>query len=393
MAVTKRKLSGYKKKAKPRRSKKQTGKRRILSRKPAKRQRNQRKYGTHRAIAHSRLLRQAASLRQPAGQELAWAGQAYAAGQLAAKQRLGAESGGHQAVIDAALQQSWTEWFSAHKPPGMSWLAYTKASSRFASGFAPEHSQADKERILLPTAKSVAAIVCVKNEEETISMVLKELLRIPFHELIFIVNGSTDGSFRSIRQCPKTMILHYPEPLGHDVGRALGAKLSQADILLFLDGDIPILAEKLLPFIHAVEQGMDIALNDISPFLPVFSRRDHVSKMKQFLNRTVCGSDLGVSSMTAIPHAVSRRAIETLGTRELMVPPKAQALARQHGLKVGAPCSVDVISSNKVRDTNSGPGNKMHDFIIGDHLEALNAAMERSGARLGFPDTIRNRIS
>ena len=210
-------------------------------------------------------------------------------------------------------------------------------------------------------------------------------------ELIVVLNGCTDGSLAVVRAIPGVTIVHYPEPLGHDVGRAAGAAVADADILLFLDGDLAIPARSLAPFVDAVRRGADVALNGLGRKLGPFSRWDEVTRMKAFLNRALGRPDLGAASMTAVPHALSRRALERIGAASLAVPPKAQALALASGLDVRIAGSVDVISRNRLRAANTGRGNPVSRMILGDHIEALRTVMDGAGPRLGLPDASRRR--
>lgn len=247
--------------------------------------------------------------------------------------------------------------------------------------------------VSIPLDRSVGVVVTAMNEEGTIGKVLGELNRLPLHEVIVVINGSTDGTYREARQAvgPNGLILHYPEPLGYDVGRAVGARAAQSDILLFLDGDFAVPAEQLVPFILAVGRGADVALNNLKPYGGMFAHRDDVSMMKEFLNRSLGRAELGMNSMTAVPHALSRKAVETIGYARLAVPPLAQAAAIRNGLKMTSPGSVNVYRSNRVRQQNTGERNPVARMIVGDHLEALIGPMESEGSRLGYPDGIRKR--
>jgi len=248
-------------------------------------------------------------------------------------------------------------------------------------------------KLFAPPTRTVSAILSVYNEEDSLEAVLHELMKLQVHEIILVMNGCTDRSFEIARMVPKAKIIHYPDPIGHDVGRAIGAKMAVSDILLFLDGDIPIPAHALAPFVHAVQQGVDVALNDITPYLSTFDHRDDLSHCKEFLNRSLGRGDLKVNSMTAVPHALSRRAVETIGYRHLMVPPKAQAIAMMRGLRVEVCCSVNVIERNKARKTNVGHVNPVAELIIGDHLEAIREAIDVLGSRMSLPDHSRKRIA
>ncbi|MCS7458821.1 glycosyltransferase family 2 protein [Paenibacillus doosanensis] len=290
-----------------------------------------------------------------------------------------------------ALNRLWLRRANGVGRIGAGWRRYEEAAKGYVNGYFRGKRKPPRDWLMMPTGKSVAAIVTVMNEERTIGSVMSELKRLPLEEIYVIVNGSSDRSFEKAREHPSATVLFYPEPLGHDVGRAVGAKMAQSEILLFLDGDIQLSAERLLPFISAVDRGTDVALNDISPFLGLFYNRDQVTYMKQFLNVALGRNDLQANSMTAVPHALSRRAVETIGIASLMVPPKAQALAVHHGLQIRSACSVDVVRRNRVRNNNIGPMNHVAELIVGDHLEALKLIGDLKGERMAFADTMRKR--
>lgn len=289
------------------------------------------------------------------------------------------------------LNGRWCDWATANGVAGLKWGAYHDIAGRFAAGFQSAIGARLHRPALVPTRKTIGAVVTAMNEEKAIPGVLEQLARLPLDETVVVVNGSADQTFWSTRNLSGGIVVHVMRPLGHDVGRALGAKLLRTDIVLFLDGDFPIYAEHLVPFLYAVDRGADVALNDITPFIDVFSSRDPVTIVKELLNRALGRSDLAANSMTAVPHALSRKAIETIGCPNLIVPPKAQALAIRRGLRVETAGSVDVISKNRVRDKNSGRDNPVSHLIVGDHLEALGQLMSLEGARLTAADTIRNR--
>ncbi|WP_256257614.1 MULTISPECIES: glycosyltransferase family A protein [unclassified Paenibacillus] len=295
--------------------------------------------------------------------------------------------------LHRALNRRWAERLRHWEGSRRNWSRYRSMSEGYLHGFFVGRKEAVPDWVLSPVEQSIAVVITAMNEEATIGRTIREAVRLGADEVIVVVNGSTDRTYERASQHAEAKIVHYPHPLGHDVGRAVGARLATADIVLFLDGDIPIRAERLVAFVHAVSRGMDIALNDISPYLGSFSRRDQVTQVKQFLNLSLGRPDLKANSLTAVPHAMSRAALEALGPELLMVPPKAQAAALLQGLSVGAPASVDVIRRNKRRKGNQGALNRVARLIIGDHLEALKLAGEKAGARLCFPDTQRARIT
>ncbi|CAM3429267.1 glycosyltransferase family 2 protein [Marinicrinis lubricantis] len=290
----------------------------------------------------------------------------------------------------SSIQECWLSWLDRNQQGIWTWDVWKKVSESYMRGFETAYGLSSG-RLLRPTTKSVAAIVTVMNEETTLPPLLRELDRFSPDELIIVVNGSTDNSHSVASQHPNARIVYYEQALGHDVGRAVGAMASSADILLFLDGDITVDAEELLPFIYAIEQGTDIALNDLTPYIGMFHQRDGVSIVKEFLNRSLGRADLSVNSMTAVPHAMSRKALDVIGCHMLMVPPKAQSVAIMNGLIVGHGGSVNVFQKNRQRETNQGQSNLVADLIIGDHMEALHTTMKSGSPRFNFADSIRKR--
>ncbi len=269
---------------------------------------------------------------------------------------------------------------------------YIPVMKAFVEGYFSTRSfDETRNWVLLPTHKKVAAVVMAMNEELSIQSTIQELERMPLHEIVVVVNGSTDSSFMMARTSSRAIILHYNEALGHDVGRAIGAKITTSDIVIFLDADIPVAAEQLLSFARATDRDMDVALNDLSRYVGVFSDWDEVSIMKYFLNRSNRRDDLNVNSMTAVPHALSRKAIEVIGFANLAVPPKAQAIALQKGLRIGIGGSINVFKRNRHRKENVGVSNPISKLIMGDHLEALGWAMREESPRLKYTDHLRKR--
>lgn len=291
------------------------------------------------------------------------------------------------------MNESWNDWSEANRIIPLGWEAYHELAGKYAGGFAGSADDPIAHTVLAPTRKSIGIVLTAMNEEDALPDVLEQVARLPLAETVVVVNGSADQTFRKARQASGGIVVHYPEPLGHDVGRAAGAKLTRADIVLFLDGDFPIRAEQLVPFIYAVDRGVDMALNDLRPYIGNFSARDPVTIMKEMLNRSLGRGDLGPNSLTAVPHALSRRALSTIGCVNLIVPPKAQALAIRSGLRVETAVSVDVITKNRVREKNSGDDNPVSRLIVGDHLEAFGQLMRSEGPRLRAQDTIRIRAA
>ncbi|MFC5405516.1 glycosyltransferase family 2 protein [Cohnella soli] len=239
------------------------------------------------------------------------------------------------------------------------------------------------------TAPRVSVVIPVMNERRTIGRVIREAARVhPQTEVIVVANGSTDGSLE-IAQVSGAKVIVFDRPLGHDVGRAIGAREASGDILLFIDADMVIPATKLRPFVDAVAAGTDVALNDYSG--PVDKATVHgVVLAKHALNALLGREDLQGASLTAIPHAISRRALTVIGTTALAVPPLAHTIAVREGLKVERSAVVNVGKLNPLRKKRERT-HSLEPLIVGDHLEAIQWWLRTSDSRGGYDDGGRQR--
>lgn len=320
---------------------------------------------------------------------------AYLAGALAGAEALRCHGALGEPALRSRFQTYLAEWFAEQNtgPPPPYSVALALCSA-YQKGYAA--ARGESERIFgvpVPLSLKASAVITACNEEETIGKVIDELERLPLHEIIVVLNGCTDDSFSKVASRKNIILANFPDRLGHDVGRSVGAALATGDSILFVDGDMEVPAEELGAFLYERERGADVVLNDISRYLPNYERQDEVTRCKLYLNQSLGRPDLRSNSMTAVPHALSRKAIETIGSDVLSVPPKAQALAILEGLTVSAPCSADVISRNRLRAGNSGAGNSVLLLILGDHLEALNEAIRRKGAKLSWETAPRPQLA
>ncbi len=253
-------------------------------------------------------------------------------------------------------------------------------------------AQASKNSVSARWSKSTAAVIAAAGEATTIAGVIAQVRAAGVAEVVVVVNGATDDT-AAIAATAGVKVIEYPDRLGYDIGRAIGARQTTAEIILFLDADFIVSAADLAPFVKAVEQGVDVALNDLGAVSSLQSLKHGVNGAKRFLNLALRRPDLGWGSMTAVPHALSRQALEVIGPENLAVPPLALARAVSGGLNVKQVHAVDVIKPNPTRPgMHQGPGGDLvEQLIIGDHLEALAWLLEHRGARGGFDDLGRKR--
>jgi dolichol-phosphate mannosyltransferase len=97
----------------------------------------------------------------------------------------------------------------------------------------------------LPIAtQSVSIIVPTLNEEENIAPLVSQITAcaVPFREILFIDDGSTDATREKIRALEETQRIRLIEQGGSDLGLAgaimSGARAAQGDILLVMDADL-----------------------------------------------------------------------------------------------------------------------------------------------------------
>jgi len=222
--------------------------------------------------------------------------------------------------------------------------------------------------------KQLSVIIPAQNEEGTIEKVIQEARKIEPQEIIVVVNGSTDNTEKIAKQCGATVIV-YEEALGHDVGRAIGAQASTGDILLFIDADFPIADEDLLPFSQAISNGVDVALNDLNNLNLLTNSPFYVVDIYKYMLNLACNrKDLGIGSLVAVPHAISRTCLDGIGWDVLLNPCLAHAKVILEGYNVSCVHFVDVIKPNRIRPDQHYASEGHPQAVLrinGDHLEAI----------------------
>ncbi|EOS8268657.1 TPA: glycosyltransferase [Bacillus cereus] len=228
--------------------------------------------------------------------------------------------------------------------------------------------------------KQLSIIIPVQNEEKTIESIIFEVQKLKPFEIIVIVNGSTDKTEELAKGCGATVI-SYEEALGIDTGRAVGAYFAKGDILLFIDGDFLIPSSDLLPFVQSIQNGADLALNKLEHYYMYRLPYTIVTACKYAVNLACNRKDLGMGSTTAVPHAFSRKCIDTIGFDSLLSPTLSQVKTILAGFHVQNVHSVDVDKLNRVRPekhfSKEGCLSLATQQIIGDHIEAISYLIEQ----------------
>lgn len=236
----------------------------------------------------------------------------------------------------------------------------------------------------LYNGKSLSIIIPAQNEEKTIQFVIQQARKIEPQEIIVVVNGSSDNTANIARANGATTI-EIKERLGNDVGRSIGARFAKGDIILFIDGDFVIPPNDLYPFAKAIANGVDISLNDLNHYLTLKLPLHIVTALKYGLNLALDSKKLGVGSMIAIPHGLSRKALNSIGWESLLSPAVAQTKALLNDqLNVQCVHRVEVDKLNKIRPEEHFSKNSYApavERIIGDHVEAIYYLLMTKGNR------------
>ncbi|BCC45127.1 glycosyltransferase family 2 protein [Bacillus cereus] len=238
-----------------------------------------------------------------------------------------------------------------------------------------------------------SAIIPVSEEKTTIRSVIQEVKKAGVDEIIIVANGADIETIKQVN-LENVIVVEVTKTLGNNVARAIGAMHATAEICLFVDGDFAIPAKKLVPFLRAIEDGSDMALNDLQCLLDIFHPADPISMGKYFVNLVAKRPDLWNNSLTAVPHAIHKKVIEKIGYDSLIIPPLAQMKAILEGFSITTVEFVDVITTNRVRPEQHEFVNgriSAFDRIFGDQLEAIAYLLQYTDERGGFTDGDRDR--
>lgn len=272
--------------------------------------------------------------------------------------------------------EAWIEWFRIHGERGnyhdggrrRDIVEDIKKSNKL-SDYATIHMGSGRTSSLYG-GKQLSIVIPAQNEETTIGAVISQARLAEPLEIIVVVNGSNDKTEEIAKQYGTTVLV-FEEALGIDVGRAIGALFAKGDILLFIDADFPIHFRDLQQFGLSVANGADIALNDLNiDYFPLY-----VVNLYKYLLNMICNcKELGVGSLVAVPHAISRSCLNGIGWDSLINPNLAHVKGILQGYKLENVHFVDVMKPNRIRPDQhfSKLGHpKAVLRIIGDHLEAI----------------------
>lgn len=193
------------------------------------------------------------------------------------------------------------------------------------------------------------AVVPAHNEAESIPHVISTLQKINIDWIVLVANGCTDTTCEQALRCAKENILHllaFPEELGFDLPRAIGAAYArqfEPAVLLFIDGDMKgDISYVLLNLIGGVQKGLDMALTNCYPY--IYQRSElalDVIKERETLNRRLgLFNIIGLASPSHGPHAISGSFLRAVPDKIFAIPPLSLAYAAINGFKVGVAAAI-----------------------------------------------------
>ncbi|SDW82030.1 glycosyltransferase family 2 protein [Paenibacillus sp. CF384] len=312
----------------------------------------------------------------------------YTDGALLRKNGYTSQSGTTEAKL--RMNERWTTRCAGRNHTDALRVKLLSEGRAYADGFAAALNLPRGMWQPIAMGKSVAAVVL--SVPGMNPSAINQLLRLPLQEVIVVLEGGSEGEFAELRAVPEITIMQIGESLGADVGRAIGARMTRSDIVLFADGQSIIAAEQLALMLSVAETGADIVVADQTPSLGIFKTWDEAARVRAFMNWSLGRAELLANSVELLPHAWSRHGMETVGVSTLAVPPMAHMAAIQHKLMVRS-CSLSKVRKNKTVAIRGPVGVVSKELSLGDHVEALQTAMRSRGPRLAFPDQVRRRAA
>lgn len=223
------------------------------------------------------------------------------------------------------------------------------------------------------------AVIPAYNEANTINTVLENLTPCNFQKIILVANGCTDLTEEIAQRSPiksQLKILSFPEPLGLDIPRAIGAAYAKKYYpqgIVFIDGDMDgEITPAIYKLLLGLKKGLDLALTNCYPLPDRLSDlAANVLKYREIVNKKLgLFPQIGHATPSHGPHAISARLLAQIPFNALAIPPLTLAYASQNHFQVGVAASI----SHKLLGSplrSSEHAQNVADTIIGDCLQAL----------------------
>ena len=108
--------------------------------------------------------------------------------------------------------------------------------------------------------KNVSIIIPAKNEEEGLSILLPELIKLyPGMEIIVVNDGSTDGTLELCQKF-KVKTVSHPYSMGNGAAVKSGARSAAGDVFVFMDADGQHRAKDIAPLLERLSHSFDMVV-------------------------------------------------------------------------------------------------------------------------------------
>lgn len=223
------------------------------------------------------------------------------------------------------------------------------------------------------------AIIPAYNEAKHIKTVLQNLISCNFQKIILVANGCNDRTEELALQIKKKVnleILSFPEPLGLDIPRAIGAayaKKYSPQGIIFIDGDMDgEITPVIYKLLQGLKKGLDLALTNCYPLPDRLSDlAATVLKYREIVNKKLgLFPQIGHATPSHGPHAISARLLAQIPLNTLAIPPLTLAYASQNNFRIGVAASIShKLLGSPLRSPEHAQN--VADTIIGDCLQTL----------------------
>jgi len=288
---------------------------------------------------------------------------------------------GTEDELSAYMQRTWTEKVLGRK--AALGKAERRSLLRWGSAYAAGIGQGSgmTPRCVPIPLRGTAAAVVYAPDGERLPAVLDELERLPLREIVVVLDAAQQPALEALLSRPRVVIAYARNFRGDPhKARAEGAKLTDADTVLFADSARPCSSRLLGQLLLEADAGAEAALSDRTVREGSFDRRAETSWLREFLNVTLGRPGLRSNAIGGVPFALSRRALDAIGPDALGTPAKAHAAVLLAGLEVtvceGVPYAGEPEAAKAAANA---------------HEEAWRYCLTAQGDRLRFSDAKRNR--
>src|SRR5438105_2849249 len=112
-----------------------------------------------------------------------------------------------------------------------------------------------------PSAPVVSVVVPLYNEEENVALLQTELagaLAGVNHEVIFVDDGSTDGTVSRLTNTPEARVLRFEKNTGQSAALYAGANAARGAVVVLIDGDLQNDPADIPRLLAEIERGTDL---------------------------------------------------------------------------------------------------------------------------------------